>query len=151
MANIPGTPIWEDFIEGVVNKVTNGFTGLNGLLQTIANRLQFLKDKQDELSSSYVTEIGNNANGYYRKWSDGYIEQWRRLPASIADKTVLTFPVPFTDVNSIVIVATEATISSGPLGGVNAVGTAYDTYTTTTFMARVANSPENFSYVARGY
>ena len=62
MANIPGIPEWQDYIEGVINKVTTGFTGMNGLLQTIANRLQFLKDNQDEkldkgagLSNDYDT------------------------------------------------------------------------------------------------
>ena len=32
--------------------------------------------KFQNLSKSYIIESGKNSVGYYRKYSDGYIEQW---------------------------------------------------------------------------
>ena len=44
---------------------------------------------------SYVIETWSDSSSWYRKWSDGYIEQ-----AGIGyGSTMLTFPVPFSDTN----------------------------------------------------
>lgn len=62
MANINGTPEWKDYIRGVVNKVTTGYSGLNAILQDIANRLQFLKNnKSDEINSTSQDKFANLA------------------------------------------------------------------------------------------
>jgi len=60
MANLNGTPEWQNYITGVVNKVTNGYTGLNGILQTIANRLQFVKESNDEKLDKGAVSIDYN-------------------------------------------------------------------------------------------
>ena len=44
-------------------------------------RINGLLDKLEEVtnkinSMKYVIESGSNDNGWYRKWSDGFIEQW---------------------------------------------------------------------------
>ena len=44
-----------------------------------------------------VTSSGSNVNGYYRIWSDGYIEQWGRTVASgTSSANVQVFPLAFT-------------------------------------------------------
>lgn len=55
-------------------------------------------------SESYVVESGNNANGYYRRWSDGYREQWGLCVAGgYPNAETNTFPIPFTNAGSISI------------------------------------------------
>jgi hypothetical protein len=41
-----------------------------------------------------VTSTGNNANGYYRVWDDGFKEQWG-FASRTASQTVITLPVSF--------------------------------------------------------
>jgi hypothetical protein len=47
-------------------------------------------------------ESGSNANGYWRKLPDGTIEQWGTFTGAYPEGAAArTFPIPFTDVNSI--------------------------------------------------
>jgi len=53
-----------------------------------------------------ATRAGSNANGYWEKRPNGVIEQWGTLAGTYAEgQIVITFPIQFTDVNSIVISA----------------------------------------------
>ena len=49
-----------------------------------------------------VTTSGSNANGDYRVWSDGTIEQWGIVVTGLAP-SVGTFPIPFTTASAIKI------------------------------------------------
>ena len=46
-------------------------------------------------SKGYVTATWRSGNNGYRKWSDGYIEQWGRITAN----GNITFPTSFTTTN----------------------------------------------------
>ena len=64
-------------------------------------RINGLLDKLDEVtnkinSMKYVIESGSNSNGWYRKWSDGFIEQWNVL-ASNQTKQTINLPVSFSN------------------------------------------------------
>lgn len=51
-----------------------------------------------------VTKFGSNANGYYEKRANGVIEQWGKVVASLGQGAVaVTFPIPFTDANSVMV------------------------------------------------
>jgi hypothetical protein len=89
----------------------NGMTGLaiNALELTVAGAApngQVLTGN----GSSYVPQVapgfssGNNANGYWEKNPNGRLEQWS--PNFSAPGSV-TFPVPFTNLSSISVTATE--------------------------------------------
>ena len=54
-----------------------------------------------------VTSTGSNANGYYRVWDDGYIEQWFRTDKGSADRVTITYPLAFTDAASISVVISD--------------------------------------------
>lgn len=47
---------------------------------------------------AYISEVWNDGDNWYRKWSDGWIEQGGLIPkgSSAASKTVVTLPVAFT-------------------------------------------------------
>lgn len=67
---------------------------------------------------SYVVESGSNANGFYRKHSDGFIEQWGLISVSAnVDKTT-QFPIAFTTLASIKMDCTvKRTNSNDPTSG----------------------------------
>ena len=44
-------------------------------------------------SDTYVTSTGSNANGSWRRWSDGYIEQRGTITLTSDTPDVLTFPI----------------------------------------------------------
>ena len=56
-----------------------------------------------------VVNSGSNANGYWRKWDDGHIEQWGET-ASLAGDTsaALTFPIAYSDLASIMVTADQS-------------------------------------------
>ena len=59
------------------------------------NRIEGLLDKLD--SMTYIVETGNNENGWYRKWSDGWIEQGGELATVNMDTSnTVNIPIPFT-------------------------------------------------------
>ena len=65
------------------------------------NRINGLLDKLDEVtnkinSMKYVIESGSNDNGWYRKWSDGFIEQWNVLTSNQKNQTI-NLPISFSN------------------------------------------------------
>lgn len=48
------------------------------------------------LGKSYVIETGKNNNGYYRIYSDGYLEQWGSI-SKTKDNVIISFPKNFKD------------------------------------------------------
>ena len=63
-------------------------------------------DQLRNLSNSYVVETGNNSNGFYRKYSDGYIEQYGFVSVPVDGSRAITYPVKFTNLSSIMIQCT---------------------------------------------
>ena len=64
-------------------------------------RINGLLDKLDEVtnkinSMKYVIESGSNSNGWYRKWSDGFIEQWNVLTSNQKNQTI-NLPISFSN------------------------------------------------------
>ena len=52
----------------------------------------------------HVIELISNGNGLYKRWSDGYLEQWgvgRNINATSTD--TWTFPTPFADASSVFV------------------------------------------------
>lgn len=69
-------------------------------------RINGLLDKLEEVtnkinSMKYVIDSGSNDNGWYRKWSDGFIEQWGIIKYSDSKGERLnqstTLIIPFTN------------------------------------------------------
>ena len=58
------------------------------------------------LSNSYIVETSNNSNGFYRKYSDGYIEQYGFVSVPVDGSRAITYPVKFTNLSSIMIQCT---------------------------------------------
>lgn len=59
-------------------------------------------------SLPHIVESGTTNNWYYRKWSDGTAECWRRYGVSVAANTVRTsdilqFPFTFTEVPTVLM------------------------------------------------
>ena len=66
--------------------------------------IKFLKLRN--LSNSYIVETSNNSNGFYRKYSDGYIEQYGFVSVPVDGSRAITYPVKFTNLSSIMIQCT---------------------------------------------
>lgn len=74
--------------------------------------------KFQNLSKSYVVETGSNSYGYYRKYSDDFVEQWGEITNSDSNNIKVTFPIAFKKNNSFLITFspvsnTNATSSDG--------------------------------------
>ena len=77
------------------------------ILQNISTQIASINAKITSIettisSMKYVTEVGENDNGCYRKWSDGFIEQYGSFSFTIKTtdtKFSHTYPIPFTDGN----------------------------------------------------
>ena len=74
-------------------------------------RINGLLDKLNEVtnkinSMKYVIETGSNNNGWYRKWSDGFIEQWgilnKTTSAGSELRGTITLPTSFSSTNYII-------------------------------------------------
>ena len=64
-------------------------------------RINGLLDKLEEVtnkinSMKYVIESGSNDNGWYRKWSDGFIEQWGFRTSNTTNQTI-NLPTSFSN------------------------------------------------------
>lgn len=85
----------------------------------------------ESTNKRYVVETGQTENGWFTRYSDGWIEQggtnWTPT-ASIPTQTKITFPIEFRDTNY-AIVATPW--GGGPWGGSYAVGFSSDSKATT--------------------
>lgn len=78
------------------------------------------------IPSKVIVETGSNANGTYRKWSDGTLEQWGEETTASTTNHTVTLPVPFVSNKYVVL-------------GTNTSGTQ------TTFM--VSNTNASYFYV----
>lgn len=104
----------------------------------------------------FVTEQGSDTNGYYRKWSNGFIEQWGSVAAGVSGQDSVTFPVPFTsaDYAATVTFSTAFQIGQFPsihynksgLTGVNVFKYYRESGNSTTLSAN-----QGFSWEARGF
>ena len=98
-----------------------------------------------------VVTVSSNGSGYYRVWSDGYIEQWMNIgtvssSGYSSSNQVVTFPIAFTNVASIVPVSTfKWTYTSGHAPTYHAIVSI--STTTMTFNSTV---PGRYIYVV-GY
>ena len=54
-------------------------------------------------NSAVVVRGGNNANGRFRVWSDGFIEQWATVGNGPGRLTTINFPIPYVQQASISI------------------------------------------------
>ena len=64
---------------------------------------------------SFIVETGQNSNGYYRKYSDGFIEQWGVITSKIKENSevVIELPTSFNNINYYVTTSVRGA-SSGP-------------------------------------
>lgn len=94
----PGNAI-EEKSDGIFVDASSSWTGTEAAWEALDKST--LKDKQqinitDQESVIYgpdvVVESGHNANGHYRKWKSGLIEQWGSV--SVANETVKTISLP---------------------------------------------------------
>lgn len=60
-----------DNVDGKVEEVKGELEKTNGELANVKKEVTELNSKIE-----YIVEEGSNANGYYRKWSSGILEQW---------------------------------------------------------------------------
>lgn len=71
-------------------------------------------------NAPYIVESGSNANGWYRKWSDGILECWMRYDLPVASNTntgmytvtvkdIWTYPIPFVE-NPTISITTQSSI-----------------------------------------
>ena len=94
---------------------------------------------------SYVVESGSNANGFYRKHSDGYIEQWGSTTVNANSSKVQTLPVPFTSAPT----GRNATGTNAD-GGSEATNVSAATTTTITLFTAY-NASQTVYWSAQGY
>ena len=71
-----------------------------------------------EVENSSVSS-GSNSNGYYRIYSDGYIEQWGRFTLSNTSDYTHTYPTSFVTAGSTDVQVTPITISNNPSSSKN--------------------------------
>ena len=103
-------------------------------------------------ASAYITETWSSGTSWYRKWSDGWIEQGgNNLGVNSVNASVITFHVPFTDKPKSLL----AVSGGGNYGGSWLAGVRYGTITTTGFTYLGPGNgtvPENgISWYACGY
>ena len=91
-------------------------------------------------SSTYITEIGKSGNYWYRKYSDGWIEQ-----GGIATSSTITFLTAFSTTTYIIVANDNADFGSG-----SATWDYYNVHTKTTTGAK-KDSVNNCSWYAAGY
>lgn len=108
-----------------------------------------VKKTLNALGERRVIEAGKNGTTWYRKWSDGWIEQGGQIEANIGQATV-TFPKAFTDSNySIVFVPFGGRTQDSPAW----IGTsmASKTRIMLAFGGSANTSAPQLSWVAFGY
>jgi hypothetical protein len=106
--------------DSVTRDIVNSNVAGSGLSQDADGSLK--------ISNAYITEAGSNANGYYRKWSDGTLECWGTKDLEsininsdyggkgiiyVSATYVVTWPVTFTSVNHSAITVCDGSQSYG--------------------------------------
>ncbi len=92
-----------------------------------------------------VDSNGNNANGYYRIWSDGFIEQWGQYPNPTGIKY---FPVAFTDLDSVTM---GGILNRATSNAVSDLEMSFGNVTITQFQAFIVNANLPYWWRAAGY
>ena len=59
----------------------------------------------------YISQSGNNSAGYWRIWSDGFIEQWKNLITPSGSNVTWLLPIQFTDVSSLIVSTNRVGVS----------------------------------------
>lgn len=84
----------------------------------------------------YPYESGSNANGRYKIYHDGSVEQWGASPATDSNGfTTITLPIPMPSA-SYDIVLSDRTQSSSSSVSISVFGVVIDTITSSTFQSR---------------
>ena len=104
----------------------------------------------------FVTEQGSNASGHYRKWSNGFIEQWGNVATFIAGAEGVTLPVPFETVFISVVVNFTSAFSAGEFPSIHAIRIGLTSFNAYKYYrgngsSTTSNANQNFSYYAIGY
>ena len=74
-----------------INDLVDKLNEINTKFDTINSKLNSMK---------YVIESGSNSNGWYRKWSDGFIEQYGTFSLTVKTTDTQfshTYPISFTN------------------------------------------------------
>lgn len=82
-----------------------------------------------------VDSSGTNANGHYRVWSDGFIEQWFKALHN-SSGIIHTFPVAFATLSTLRVTGGILQFAGNPASPVNITGL---TTTTVTVMSQSAS------------
>lgn len=139
--NSVGTTLGTSNLETAVvltsNKVDDIETELNNKVDSDDT------DYQNLVDSVYVTEYGTNANGDYRKWSNGFIEQWGSIITdAISDPFVSTYPTAFTNLSTVSHISSiEDTSIIGFISSSSATLTTFNTKVTETDGSTIQSSP----------
>lgn len=102
------------------------------------------------MAKSYLVESGSNSNGYYRKYSDGFIEQWGKCTLNYDNTTTVNLPIAFSNTNYFCTCSFRGS-STGP------ASYCWYVYSDTNKTFKVYNrgtnfySPQNNSFYACGY
>lgn len=93
--------------------------GVNNLSQSDAlNTLNFFKERTER----YIIASGKTSSGWWRKWSDGFIEQGGFESKSGTGDVIVNFKYPFSSDKSVTV--TLGTKSTTPnIGTINCVKT----------------------------
>ena len=83
-----------------------------------------------EDASDYVVEIGSNANGNYRKWNSGVMEQWGAEASASASNHSVTFPVSFASNTEYIVIGTNTSGVQGNFMTSNSSPSSFMVYVT---------------------
>lgn len=79
---------------------------INGLLDKLNEINTNINNINNKLNSiKYIIETDSNENGWYRKWSDGWIEQGQDFPNNVPSGTEIFFPLSFSNTDYVIIVS----------------------------------------------
>lgn len=72
-----------------------------------------VKKTLDALGKHHIVESNRSSNSWYRKWSDGFIEQggYQYVGSNNVMTTNITYPIAFTNADSYAVVTTLRTSS----------------------------------------
>ena len=83
-------------------------------------------------NTDYVVETGSNANGNYRKWNSGVMEQWGQEASATASNHAITLPVPFATNTPYLVVGTNNSGTQSNFMTLNSGSSSFMVYVTAT-------------------
>lgn len=93
--------------DGQIREITDApdrlvpFAALNDTLMTATNVLSALK-----INELFGYELGQNENGYYRKWNNGLLECWGRVEGTFNHETNYTYNLPISYIGNASVILT---------------------------------------------